>query len=134
MKNKGTKTSSMAEMIDLYPTLTDLCEVSSPAYLAGKSLKPILLDPKTSVRESALSQIVGGYTLRTKDFRYTRWGEVGKGMTELYDRRSDPEELKNLSENSKYVSTMKRLDQELTDRIKAANVPPVGLRVVKGTD
>jgi arylsulfatase A-like enzyme len=134
MKNKGTKTSSMAEMIDLYPTLTDLCEVSSPAYLAGKSLKPILLDPKTSVRESALSQIVGGYTLRTKDFRYTRWGEVGKGMTELYDRRSDPEELKNLSENSKYVSTMKRLDQQLTDRIKAANVPPVGLRVVKGTD
>lgn len=134
MKYQGAKTSSMAEMIDLYPTLTDLCEIPSPAYLAGKSLKKVLLNPRASVRENTLSQIVGGYTLRTKDFRYTRWGEGGKGVIELYNRRSDPAELKNLADNKDYASVIKKLDQLLTERIADANKPPVGLTVFKNKD
>ena len=52
----GSKTRAISELIDVYPTLVDLCGLPVPAGLDGVSLKPVLLNPESSVKSGALSQ------------------------------------------------------------------------------
>ncbi len=131
MPQKGQVSASMVEMIDLYPTLSQLAGLRMPGYLAGRSFAEILKDPRKKGRNSALSQISGGYTLRTRDYRYTRWGKGGSGMVELYDRRSDPAEMKNLSGDARFADLIRQLDQQLSERVAEAAKPPKGLKVYK---
>lgn len=131
MKGKGKNSQSIVEMIDMYPTLCDLAGITPPQYIAGKSLKPILNNPKVSIRKSALTQRPGGYTLRTKDWRYSRWGKGGENLIELYDRKNDPEEMKNLAKQYKYRKVIDKLDRQLEERIKSASAKPEGLEVIK---
>jgi len=131
MKQKGKISNSIVEIIDLYPTLSDLAGLTVPEYVAGRSFKTILNDPHREARKSALSQVPHGYTIRTGNYRYTRWDSGGTGMTELYDRRSDPDEMHNLADDSRYASVTKELEQQLADRIKEAAVPPKGLKVLR---
>ena len=131
MKHRGERSSSIVELIDMYPTLSDLAGLKTPEYIAGRSFKKVLERPGRETRTSALSQIEGGYTLRTKDYRFTRWGKGGPDMIELYDRRSDPAEMKNLARDHKYEDLIKKLDQQLTARITESAVPPKGLQVFK---
>lgn len=130
-KAKGKQTKSIVEMIDLYPTLCDWAGVSYPEYVAGKSMVKILENPKNKTRKSALTQVGNkGYTIRTKDYRYSRWKQGGEGMTEFYDRKKDPHELNNLAGDSKYQDIIKELDERLTNRISNASTPPEGLTVL----
>lgn len=131
MKQKGKVSRSIVEMIDLYPTLSDLAGLRVPSYLAGRSFKKITGDPRQKTRNSALSQVSGGYTLRTTDYRYTRWGAGGADMIEVYDRRNDPGEMKNLAKDRQYAALIKQLDAQLSERIRESAVPPKGLQVFK---
>jgi arylsulfatase A-like enzyme len=51
---KGAKTDSLAELVDIYPTVADLCGIPAPGYLSGVSLVPVLNDPSATPRDSAL--------------------------------------------------------------------------------
>ncbi len=125
---KGESAATFAEMIDFYPTLADLTGLEKPDFLAGKSLVPALQDPKTIVRESAFTQYDQGYSVRTKDFRYTQWGENGSAGHELYDQRSDPNEMNNIADAPESAATVKQLSDLLRQRIKDARKPPAGLK------
>src|SRR5579875_1254983 len=100
----GQSCPRTVELLDLYPTLVDLCNLSqSPPNLQGYSLAPLLRDPKASWSHPAISQVyrekgekkVMGYSLRTERFRYSFWREGSEGE-ELYDYGKDPRELHNL--------------------------------------
>ena len=131
MKGKGTQTTSLVEMIDLYPTLNELAGVTLPRYVAGKSFKTVLDNPSKETRKSVLSQIGRAFTVRTDDFRYTRWGEGGPDLIELYDRRKDPAELHNLAQDQTYRETIQKMDKLLNERIADASKEPEGLTVFK---
>ena len=129
-------------MIDFYPTLSELAGISYPDYVAGRSMVPILNDAGSSIRKSALSQIDTeymrgyvepsyGYTIRTHQYRYSRWEEGGEGMIEFYDRMSDPAEMINLANDERYRDIMNLLDVELQKRIDDASKEPEGLTVIK---
>lgn len=100
--NYGTECKTITELIDLYPTLVELCGYSNkkPEILQGKSLIPFIEDRSHYNREAdAFTISYGGKagTLVYGNYRYTRWGEeTGKGNEELYNHASDPEELVNL--------------------------------------
>jgi uncharacterized sulfatase len=107
------------ELVDIYPTLADLCNLRAPANLDGRSLRPLLENPKARWMVPAITQQVRtdgstrimGYSLRTERWRYTEW-DGGKAGVELYDHVDDPHEWHNISKDSKYakvVSDMKRL-------------------------
>jgi len=106
--NYGKTYESITELIDLYPTLTDLCGFSNkqPEILQGKSLADYILKNETIKDEShAYTTTYGGNaaTLRTKKWRYTRWGEdVENGNEELYSHSNDPEEHINLARKPEY--------------------------------
>lgn len=130
MKAAGKTAAHVAEMIDLYPTLTELAGLSTPKHVMGVSLVPVLKNPLQSVRDAAFTVTVirgpefrqkykvkaKGYTLRTDRYRYTEWGEYGKYGRELYDYENDPEEFTNLSDSQKHESIVTQLSQQLHKR------------------
>ena len=128
----GGVANTMAEMVDFYPTLSELAGLPDPKSVSGVSLAPTLKDPTKSVRESALTQFDSGYSIRTSGFRYTQWGKDGELGAELYDRSEDPAELKNVAGNSKYSKVEAELQAVLHDRIEQAGRTPAGMRPVSG--
>ncbi len=125
---KGESAATFAEMIDFYPTLADLTGLEKPAFLAGKSLVPALKDPQEIVRTSAFTQYDQGYSVRTKDYRFTQWGEKGSAGRELYDQRTDPMEMNNIADAPENAAIVKQLSDLLRQRIKDAQRPPTGLK------
>ncbi len=79
------KTNSLVELVDLYPTLCELCGLDRPDHLQGRSLVPILRDPSATVRKTAYSSYphgrgqgrtrATGHSIRTERYRYTEWWE-----------------------------------------------------------
>ncbi len=101
------------ELVDLHPTLADLCGLKAPEDLDGKSLKPLLENPKAEWSKPAFTQVrrgkdVTGRSVRTERFRYTEWDEAKRGM-QLYDHETDPHEQVNLANDPKHAETMKQL-------------------------
>lgn len=128
-----SKTNAQSEHIDIFPTLCDLAGVNIPNVLDGKSLVPIMKNPAASVKEYSVSQYprssataenerlgyadpnAMGYSIRTKQYRYTIW--MGNGFrsnklfdksliigTELYDYKKDPLEKVNVVNDKNYKS------------------------------
>ncbi|QEG25171.1 sulfatase-like hydrolase/transferase [Mariniblastus fucicola] len=107
MKTAGESTDSLAELIDIYPTLCELAGIEVPDFVEGKSLAPVLQDSKARVRESAVSQYYRkhqgreymGYSMRTDQYRYIEWRDFGTGELveqELYDHYENEMETENL--------------------------------------
>ena len=131
MATAGRHTSALAELLDLYPTLVDVCSLPKVEGLEGKSLAPILADPNESVREAALTQhprpayydreadhapTSMGYSVRTDRFRYTQWRDWRTGMvvaSELYDHESDPDETRNAVDEPSRAADVVRCQQLL---------------------
>jgi iduronate 2-sulfatase len=75
------------ELLDLYPTLVDLCGLSPAAGLEGQSLRPWLEEPDLASRAAAFSQFprprmddepqLMGYAVRTATHRYVEWRRFG---------------------------------------------------------
>lgn len=115
----GQKSDSLVELLDLYPTLAELCGLEPPEELEGTSLVPILQNPKVKIRDYALTQTPRpnylrgsmpqqmGYSLRTEHFRYIEWRNFATGNVEareLYDHQSDPGELVNVAGKQTYAA------------------------------
>ncbi len=123
----GQSTSMPVEMLDIYPTVADLCGLRAPKYLPGISLAPTLMDVAAKPRTSALTQYGSGYSIRTERYRYTEWGPDGREGAELYDHASDPVELVNLAGLPGHRETAARLSQLLRERIAQAVLKPDGV-------
>jgi arylsulfatase A-like enzyme len=116
-KTAGAKSASLAEFVDIYPTLAEACGLKIPSGLDGKSLMPVLADPKASVRPVAMSQYprgggtgagrnLMGYSIRDERWRMTLWRDRRDGniaATELYDEVNDPAETVNVAEKNPEV-------------------------------
>lgn len=127
---KGGVSTTPVEMVDIYPTLIEVCGLEARSHLAGISLASVLEDAAATPRTNgALSQYESGYSLRTDRYRYTEWGEEGKEGAEFYDHENDPEELRNLlhGENPDIVGVVSQLKEQLRARVAGANAEPVGV-------
>lgn len=125
----STRNKTPVELIDLYPTLMDLTQNSTPSFVQGQSLKS-LFDPSAKniyKSEGALTQLYDGYTLKTPEFRITRWPEDQAYAYELYDLQNDPEEMINLAQHSAYSSLLDSLKNHLESKIAFANKKPQGI-------
>lgn len=110
----GTRSDALIELIDLYPTLADCCDLPVAAELEGLSFRPLLADPDLPWKRAAFSQFpraetanrhrkhgdIMGYAVRTRDHRFVQWRRWPNGKIvaeELYDHRIDAAETKNLA-------------------------------------
>lgn len=122
MKAAGRKTHALTEFVDIYPTLCDLCGLPTAGNLEGHSYAPLLDDPDRPWKTAAFSQyprnrdepekIVIGYTVRTRNCRYTEWKHIKSGEVrarELYDHVKDPDENVNVADQPEYATTVRNL-------------------------
>jgi len=132
----GLVTDAPAEMIDLYPTLTELAGVKSPGYLQGVSLQPALQDATARPRLDALSMLksrkYNAWSLRTEKYRYTEWGDKGSFGKELYDRGADPDEMVNVAGQADLSELQEELATRLRNRAKQATQVPAGVKLQTG--
>jgi len=117
---RGQACSRTVELLDVYPTIAELCGLEgTPQNLQGRSLTPLLADPATSWDHPAVSQVtrpgitVMGYSVRTERHRYTAWGPNGSQGEELYDYRVDPREVENLANDQDSAALKAQLHQRL---------------------
>ena len=112
---KGAATKSLAEFIDIYPTLCDLTGLDAPSHLHGKSLVPILKDPSASVKPFAIGRYRNGDTIRDDRYRLTVY-QTGQGkppVKMLYDHTKDPLENVNIADDPALKGTVHRLSRLL---------------------
>ena len=107
------RTDALAELVDIYPTLCDVCQLPIPSQLEGLSLMPVIEQPTRPWKTAVFSQLkrasVVGRSIRTAQYRYTEWGNRGKRGKELYDYYADPDETVNvasLPENAELVAQL----------------------------
>jgi iduronate 2-sulfatase len=112
----GQLSPAIVELLDLYPTLADLCGLDAPVELEGVSLRPLLDNPRGFVKQVALTQHprpaypangedpkLMGYSICNSRYRYTEWRDFKSGEVlarELYDHNKDPAETRNLAGES----------------------------------
>ena len=138
----GGARNQLVELVDLYPTIVDLCGLEVPSTLQGMSLAPILADSDASHKGYALSQFqrpwnpranegidVMGYSLRTENHRYIEWVDFEtdqERFAELYEYKDEDWESENIAERGGSKS-MARRHFELLRKIRgeqAALAPP----------
>jgi uncharacterized sulfatase len=111
--------SRIVELLDIYPTLAELCGLQPKQPLSGISLKPLLLNSSKEWRRPAYSQITfenrNGRSVRDERFRYTEWFAGSKGI-ELYDYKNDPDELTNLADKKEYAEVANKLARLLHNK------------------
>jgi uncharacterized sulfatase len=135
-KAPGKSCDRVAELIDIYPTVADLCGVKLAHAVDGMSLKKQLDDPTLPFKKGAYTQVTRGapkkdgfmgYSVRTERWRYNEW-DAGKKGVELYDHQNDPKEHKNLANDAKYVKVIEEMRALLHEPRQKDRPQPVYLR------
>ncbi len=147
LETAGTRTDALVELVDLYPTLCELCGISVPDSLEGVSMVPLLRNPRLPWKTAAFSEIPRnttggsvfkydgkGYSIRTDRYRLVLWVRAEKGKprslregvppdevvaVELYDHIKDPGENVNCAGNPEYHDVVQTLTKQLLAGWKA---------------
>jgi arylsulfatase A-like enzyme len=116
-KTKGQRSNSIAETIDIYPSLCELTGIDKPDHLEGESLIS-LIDNGKREKDYAVSKFFDGVTLIKGTHYYTEWTDDEGTAYErmLFDHQNDPLELDNLAEKEEYQAVVNDLSQELRDK------------------
>ncbi|MBB3696616.1 sulfatase-like hydrolase/transferase [Flammeovirga yaeyamensis] len=109
LNSKKGRCDQPVQLLDIYPTLLDLCQLPAYSLAEGHSLIPLIENNKMEWKFPALSSYgVGNIAIRNNDFRLVQYED---GSSELYDMKKDPDEWTNLSNNKKYAKVKKQLQQ-----------------------
>jgi iduronate 2-sulfatase len=120
-RNAGAATSALVEYVDVYPTLAEACGLEIPEQCEGKSMLPLLDDPRRKWKAAAFSQYprganIMGYSMRTERWRYTEW--ISRQTSdivarELYDHAGSDVASANLADLPEQAATVKELSAML---------------------
>ena len=100
---KGVSTENLTSLLDIYPTLAELCRLSPRQDYDGQSLTGMLANPTTPVPRPIISTYdYGSYSVRFENWHFIRYID---GSEELYNLTEDPEEWHNLAQEGDLEDT-----------------------------
>jgi arylsulfatase A-like enzyme len=102
----GTRCNQPVSLLDIYPTLVEMCALPAKAGLAGESFLPQLKDPACKRTKPSVTANTKGFSVRTEQWRYISYYD---GSEELYDHDKDPLEWDNLAGKAELAGTKETL-------------------------
>jgi iduronate 2-sulfatase len=139
-KNRGKQTFAITELVDIFPSLCEMCGIEVPDYMEGTSFVPLIEHPEKEWKTAAFSQFhrrpkvtpdgkrYMGYSMKTHKYHYIEWykwnlepKQKGEYITnELYDSVKDPDENRNIAGDEGYKALIKELSNQLAQGWRAA--------------
>ncbi len=114
---RGKICAEPVSLMDLYPTLIEVCHLAKKESVAGQSLAPLLMNPDQVTGRAVVTAFdPGNHSLSTRDWRYLRYDT---GEEELYDIRTDPHEWHNLAKASEHESKLTEMRNQLAQELRA---------------
>ncbi|MEZ6052068.1 MAG: sulfatase [Planctomycetaceae bacterium] len=112
---------SFVELLDLYPTISQVCGLDVPERLQGQDISPMLDDPTHTVREAAFSVAPArkGFLLRDNDWAYIQYEEDASAGIELFDTEADPGQFHNLASDPQHAAVVERFRAQLAEKLRA---------------
>jgi arylsulfatase A-like enzyme len=108
------KCEGVVNLLDMYPTLVELCGLPPNAENEGRSFASLLKNPKMEWNVPTLTTYqYKNHSLTDGRYRYTWYGGKADGAEELYDHSIDPLEHKNLAANPEYKEIIARFKKYL---------------------
>ena len=103
---EGQECREPAELLDIYPTLAELCDLPQPTGQEGHSLQPQISDPATPREWPAITtHNHDNHGVRTRRWRFISYAD---GSEELYDMQEDPNEWNNLAGSPEHSEVLRR--------------------------
>ncbi len=104
-------------MFNMYPIILDYTGNEAPEHLDGRSLRPLLSDPSSTSDKPAISQVFHSpnaqvFSICTPSCRCTGWMHEKAGV-ELYDHKTDLDEVMNLANDPRHAETVRQLNAKL---------------------
>jgi len=100
-QKNGVQCEQVVSLLDIFPTLIDLCELPPSKKLEGEILTPLLIKPDMKWDKPVLnSWYYGNYAVRSQNWRYIQYRD---GSEELYNHQKDPGEHTNLATDPEYA-------------------------------
>ncbi|MBI3210981.1 MAG: sulfatase [Candidatus Solibacter usitatus] len=121
VKSPGVTRTQPVSLLDIYPTLVELCGLPRRAELEGESLAPLLANPKAPHKPVVSTFEPGNHAVRDERWRYIRYRD---GTEELYDRHADANEYRNIAGDARYDGVKASLARYLP----AKSAPQVPVR------
>lgn len=139
---KGNVVDDVVSMLDMVPTVLDLADVKYPldalnkseencdSVLPGEILTPVLKEGKEPVRKNALVEVDGSNgpkvvqlrSIVTNDYKLVYYPQTQETM--LFDRKNDPQELKNIANLPKYQPIVTELLKQLLSELARTEMRP----------
>lgn len=117
LTKEGVRCDAPVNLLDIYPTLIELCDLPVNDRLEGTSLAPLLNDPETEWNRPALTTHGrNNHAIRSDRYRYIRYAD---GSEELYDHEADEMEWTNIAAKPNYNAVKSDLARWLPE----VNVP-----------
>lgn len=124
----GDHSREAVSLLDVYPTLLEMCGLPRNPLLEGVSLVPQIEDPATPRRSPVIiSSYHGNHAVRSRDWRYIRYRD---GAEELYHHEVDPDEFRNLADDPALAAVKSRLGKWIP-RNAAPEAIPLETRLVE---
>jgi len=120
----GRRCTTPVSLVDLYPTLIELCQLQPNGELNGTSLVPQLKEPRAVSNRPVITTFGrGNHSVRTNRWRYMRYYD---GSEELYDHKTDPDEWHNLAARPEHNRIKSRLARLLPENPEVAHFVRMG--------
>lgn len=134
---KGKRVKTMANGVDVMPTILDYLDQTIPAHVQGQSLRPCIEGREDLERPAYTESTHPGAQyvarrIRTPEWRfyftYQNWSTKGERFVqdaplELFNLVDDPGEERNLAGDPKYRDVVKRLDAQLRQHLRDTDDP-----------
>ncbi|RKU31356.1 hypothetical protein C6497_02360 [Candidatus Poribacteria bacterium] len=112
----GERTDALVELVDIFPTLCDACEIPIFQELEGLSMYPVIEQPSLPWKTAAFSQRNQRLSMRTDRYRYTE----ERNTIELYDYDVDPYSEQNIADLPENTDLVRQLSEMLHSSWQAA--------------